>query len=218
MSSGEGGAVTTNDTDLYKGVFAAKNCGRVPDGVWYGHEFYGTNLRLSAFPAAILKGQIADVDAENARRHESALYLRDLLAEVDGIEAIAVDPEGVTGHAHHLILFRYDASKFAGLHRNNFVKACKAEGIPIDEGYVPIYSQGAVHKYANWPFIKPVLEARGIDYGRMHFPVTERITREEGMWIHQALLLGPKADMESIVEAFLKIQKHAAELAKEMRD
>jgi dTDP-4-amino-4,6-dideoxygalactose transaminase len=215
MSSGEGGAVTTNDTELYKGIFAAKNCGRVPDGVWYGHESYGTNLRLSAFQAVILKGQIADVDAENKRRHENALYLNNLLDEVDGIEAIAVDPEGVTSHAHHLILFRYDATKFAGLHRDKFVEACQAEGIPIDEGYVPIYSQGAVHKYAGWPYVKPVLESRGIDYGQMRCPVTERITREEGMWIHQALLLGPKSDMESIVEAFLKVQKHAAELAKE---
>jgi len=212
MSSGEGGAVTTNDKDLWRGIFAAKNCGRVPEGVWYGHESYGTNLRLSAFQAVILKEQISTVDLENVHRHENAVYLRDLLREIEGIEAVAVDPEGVTRHAHHLVLFRYDSSEFGGLHRNHFVKACQAEGIPVDEGYVPIYSQGAVHQFAEWPYIKPVLQSRGIDYGKMHFPVVERITRDEGLWFHQAVLLGTKSDMESIAEAFMKIQKHAEAL------
>ncbi|MCA9436046.1 MAG: DegT/DnrJ/EryC1/StrS family aminotransferase [Candidatus Omnitrophica bacterium] len=214
MSSGEGGAVTTNSLELSRGVFAAKNCGRVPDGVWYGHELYGTNLRLSAIQAAILIGQICFVDEQNAKRHENATYLESMLSEVDGIQPIAVNPEGVTKHAHHLVLFRYDSSKFEGLHRNHFLEACQAEGLDIDEGYVPIYSQGCVHRYSEWPFIKPLLEKRGIDFKSMHFPVVERICGEEGMWIHQSLLLGPKADMESLVEGFLKVQKHAGEIKK----
>ena len=214
MSSGEGGAVTTNNLDLWHGIFAAKNCGRIPDGVWYGHELYGTNLRLSAIHAAILIGQICYVDEQNAKRHESALYLDSILAGVDGIEAIAVNPEGVTKHAHHLVLFRYDASKFEGLHRDHFIEACHAEGLHIDEGYVPIYSQGCVQKYSQWPFIKPLLAERGIDYRSLKLPVVERICGEEGMWIDKSLLLGPHSDMDSLVEGFLKIQKHAGEIKK----
>jgi dTDP-4-amino-4,6-dideoxygalactose transaminase len=212
MSSGEGGAVTTHDDKLARGVFAAKNCGRVPEGKWYGHELYGTNLRLSGFQAAILLGQIGQVTGQNAHRHENALYLERTLGEVEGVTPIAIDPEGVTSHAHHLVLFRYDPEPFGGLTREQFLKAARAEGIPIDEGYVPIYSQGAVHEYSRWPFIAPLLKERGIDYSKMSFPVTERITGSEGMWIHQSVLMGPQSDMESIAEAFMKIQKHAGEI------
>jgi dTDP-4-amino-4,6-dideoxygalactose transaminase len=212
MSSGEGGAVVTDDDRLMAGVFAAKNCGRVPSGKWYGHELYGTNLRLSAWQAVLLTEQICYVDEENERRHQNALYLEKILRDVSGVTPLAVDPEGVTSHAHHLVLFRYDATQFEGLPREKFLEAARAEGIPVDEGYVPIYTQGAVQKYSQWPFMKPLLAERGIDYSKMHFPVTERITGVEGMWTHQSVLMGPQSDLDAFAEAFLKIQKHAAEL------
>ncbi len=212
MSAGEGGSVTTNDPEIANRIFAAKNCGRVPGGVWYGHEHFGTNLRLSAWQAALLIGQIDELDAENAHRHANTLYLQSLLSDVEGIEAVAVNPEGVTSHAHHLVLFRYCPEAFAGLSRGQFTKACNEEGVPLSGGYVPIYKQGSVAEYATWPYIAPVLKSRGIDYSRMEYPVTERISNQEGMWIHMGVLMGPREDMETIAEVFLKIQHHAGEI------
>lgn len=212
MSSGEGGTVTTNDPETANGIFAAKNCGRVPGGVWYGHERFGTNLRLSAWQAALLIGQIDELDAENDRRHANAIYLASLLQEVEGIEAVAVNPEGVTSHAHHLVLFRYHPEAFEGLSRDHFTKACNAEGVPIGNGYVPIYKQGSVSEFASWPYIAPVLKSRGIDYSKVVCPVAERVSGQEGMWVHMGVLMGSREDMESIVETFLKIQHHAGEI------
>jgi dTDP-4-amino-4,6-dideoxygalactose transaminase len=211
MSSGEGGSVTTGDPETANGIFAAKNCGRVPGGVWYGHERFGTNLRLSAWQAALLIGQIDELDAENAHRHVNALYLESLLSEVEGINAVAVNPEGVTTHAHHLVLFRYQPEAFAGLSRDQFTEACRAEGVPIGNGYVPIYQQGSVAEFAAWPYISPVLRTRGIDYSTVRCPVAERISGREGMWVHMGVLMGSKEDMESIAETFLKIQHQAGE-------
>ncbi len=212
MSAGEGGAVTTDDPGTADRIFAAKNCGRVPEGVWYEHKFFGTNLRLSAWQAALLLGQIDEVDTENAHRHANALYLDSLLQEVAGIETVAADPEGVTSHAHHLVLFRYHPEAFAGMSRDLFTQSCVAEGIPISNGYVPVYQQGSVAEYASWPYIAPILRFRGIDYTQVECPVAERISGYEGMWIHMGALMGSREDMESIVEAFLKIQHHAGEI------
>lgn len=210
MSSGEGGAVTTRDPGLADGIFAAKNCGRLRGGVWYGHEHFGTNLRLSAWQAALLLGQIGDLEAENNKRHENAIYLDSLLDSVEGVDAVAVNPEGVTHHAHHLVLFHYESEKFDGLDRNSFCKACRAEGIPVGEGYVPIYRQGSVSEFSNWTYIKPVLEQRGIDYSKELYPVAERISGSEGFWIHMGVLLGSKSDMEAIAEGFEKIRRNAS--------
>jgi dTDP-4-amino-4,6-dideoxygalactose transaminase len=217
MSSGEGGAVTTDDAKLADGIFAAKNCGRVRGGVWYGHEKFGSNLRLSAWQAALLIGQIDTLDAENAHRHESALYLESLLAEVDGIEALAINPREVTCHAHHLVLFHYNPERFEGLTRDQFTTACQAEGIPLGNGYVPIYQQGSVREFADWPYIKPILASRGIDYAKVKYPVAERISEREGMWVHMNVLMGAKEELDSFAEAFLKIQRHAGELVKKLR-
>lgn len=218
MSAGEGGAVTTDNPETGNRIFAAKNCGRVPGGVWYGHERFGTNLRLSAWQAALLIGQIDELDAENGHRHANALYLESLLSEVEGIETVAVNPEGVTSHAHHLVLFHYHPEAFEGLSRDQFTKACNAEGIPIGNGYVPIYRQGSVSEYASWPYIAPVLKARGIDYSRVECPVTERISTHEGMWVHMGVLMGPREDMESIAEAFTKIKQNAGEIKKRLTE
>lgn len=214
MSSGEGGAVTTRDPALADGIFAAKNCGRARGGAWYGHEKFGTNLRLSAWQAALLIGQIDGLENENNKRHENACYLDSLLESVDGIDAVAVNPKGVTHHAHHLVLFHYQSEKFAGLDRNSFCEACRAEGIPVGEGYVPIYRQGSVEEFSGWNYIRPVLEKRGIDYSKVECPVTERISNHEGFWIHMGALMGSKGDMESIVEGFEKIRRNAALLVK----
>ncbi|NUN96915.1 MAG: DegT/DnrJ/EryC1/StrS family aminotransferase [Candidatus Omnitrophica bacterium] len=212
MSSGEGGSVTTDDPEIADGVFAAKNCGRTREGVWYGHSRFGSNLRLSAWQAALLLGQIDTLDEENSLRHKNALYLESILRGIEGVEAIAVDVEGVTRHAHHLVLFRYDSSKFEGLTRDQFTKAAQAEGIPVGNGYVPIYTQGCVREYASWPFIAPLLKARGIDYSKVSCPVTERVSRHEGFWTHMNVLMGGASELDSFAEAFRKIQHHAGDL------
>lgn len=212
MSSGEGGTVTTHDPQVADGIFAAKNCGRTRDGVWYGHSRFGSNLRLSAWQAALLVGQIDTLDEENALRHKNALYLDSILRDMDGVEPLAVEVEGVTRHAHHLVLFRYDSSKFEGLSRDQFTRAAQAEGIPIGNGYVPIYRQGCVREYASWPFIAPLLKARGIDYSKVSCPVAERISDQQGFWVHMNVLMGSSGELDSFAEAFRKIQRHAGEI------
>lgn len=216
VSSGEGGAVTGDDPEICSRIFSAKNCGRVEGGVWYGHERFGSNLRLSAWQAAVLIGQIEHLDAGNAHRHRNAIYLANLLRDVDGVNAIAVDPEGVTAHAHHLVLFHYDPSKFNGLSRDHFVKACNAEGIPVGNGYVPIYRQGSVCEFAGWPFIAETLQKRGIEYKKVHCPVTERISGTEGFWAHMNILMGETSELDSFAETFLKIQRHSGELVQSL--
>ena len=71
----------------------------------------------------------------NARR------LHGFLAEIDGLTPQHWDPR-VDAHAHHLFLMRYDAERFGGLPRQNFIAALRAENVPTATLYAyPLYRQ-----------------------------------------------------------------------------
>ena len=123
--------------------------------------------------------------------------------------------DGCTRNAYHLYMFRYDPNSFAGLPRARFLKALEAEGIPCSGGYTPLNKE---------PFIEATLQSRhyrniypakelAAYKERNHCPQNDKLC-EEAVWFTQTMLLGPRSDVEQIVEAVRKIQRNAAELAK----
>ena len=70
---GDGGAVVTNDEELYKKVKALANYGSDRK---YHHIYKGTNSRLDEMQAAVLDVKLPHLDADNARRREIATYYR----------------------------------------------------------------------------------------------------------------------------------------------
>ncbi|MGB9611630.1 MAG: DegT/DnrJ/EryC1/StrS family aminotransferase, partial [Bryobacteraceae bacterium] len=146
------------------------------------------------------------------RRSANGAYLTSLLEKIPGIRPARQYP-GCTLNAYHLYIFRYDAREFAGLPREMFLKALRAEGIPASGGYSPLNTQD---------FLKNTLNGRG--YRRL-FP--EKILKEwpertacpandrlcaEAVWLTQNMLLGERADMELIAEAIHRIRQFAGEL------
>jgi dTDP-4-amino-4,6-dideoxygalactose transaminase len=73
---GDGGAVTTADPEIARGVRMLRNYGSV---VKYQHEEAGFNSRLDELQAALLRVKLVRLDAWNRRRRELvALYLQGL--------------------------------------------------------------------------------------------------------------------------------------------
>lgn len=70
---GDGGAVVTNDENVYKKVKALANYGSDRK---YHHIYKGTNSRLDELQAAVLDVKLPYLDADNARRREIASYYR----------------------------------------------------------------------------------------------------------------------------------------------
>lgn len=70
---GDGGAVVTNDENVYKKVKALANYGSDRK---YHHIYKGTNSRLDELQAAVLDVKLPHLDADNARRREIASYYR----------------------------------------------------------------------------------------------------------------------------------------------
>lgn len=87
---GDGGMITTRDPELAE--LLAKL--RVHGGrQMYHHEMVGTNSRLDALQAAVLRIKLSHLDRWAARRRDNARIYDELLADVDGVR-IPVTAEG----------------------------------------------------------------------------------------------------------------------------
>ena len=205
LTSGEGGALSTNNEEMGEDAWSIMNCGRRKDRQWYEHFILGSNFRMTEFQAAILLKQLAKVEGQMKIRDKNASYLAKRMKEVEGVTPLESYPQ-TTRHAHHLFIMRYDSHSFGGVPKEKFVQAMNKEGIPLAPGYtVPLHELPAIRNYS--------LPYANLDYSATRLPVTERACKEEGMWFHQSVLLGTKNDMDDIVDAFLKVKRNSDELA-----
>jgi dTDP-4-amino-4,6-dideoxygalactose transaminase len=198
MTAGEGGALTINRPDLAEALRSRVNQGRAPGGAWYEHPNLGSNMRMTAWQAAVLLAQLARLDNQLQRRMANARLLHRSLAEIEGIRPLRWD-ERADHHAHHLFIMRYNQRAFHGVARAEFVRALQAEGIPCSTGYpAPLY-------------VQPPL---GPGFSRITLcPATEQACRE-AIWLTQNMLLAEPEDVADIVVAIRKIRDHIMELAR----
>ena len=205
ITAGEGGMITTNSGELADACWSIHHCGRRRSGAWYEHERAGTNFRMTEWQAAILLCQIDRAAAQLQIRERRAAELDRLLAEVPGVQLFERD-ERVTGHAHHLYMFKFKSEEFSGVTKEHFIKALVAEGIPASSGYVELQKQALF----NDPQVRRVL-SRPIDYQSLELPEAERACRET-VWLPQNVLLGDEEDINQVAAAIKKIQQYRAEL------
>jgi dTDP-4-amino-4,6-dideoxygalactose transaminase len=216
LTSGEGGAILTNDDALVEKCFAFHNNsrGRKTSGYDFTYGGRGLNLRMPEFQGALLMAQMTRVEAQSKTREQNAQYLSGMLKEIGGVPPAKMY-DGCTRNAYHLYMFRYQPEQFAGLTRAKFLKAIAAEGIHCSSGYAPLNTE---------PFIKATIEGRGFRMAhpkdaiegwmeRTRCPENDQLC-SEALWLGQTVLLASRQDMELIVQAIRKIKKHASELAK----
>jgi perosamine synthetase len=93
MTTGEGGAILTDDDILAEKCVILKNQGR-PERGRYVHEHIGFNFRLTDLQAAVGVAQLNKLDdIVRRKKHNEKLY-RELLAGVPNIEFPYKDPRG----------------------------------------------------------------------------------------------------------------------------
>ncbi|GBF17898.1 MULTISPECIES: DegT/DnrJ/EryC1/StrS family aminotransferase [Arenibacter] len=226
LTAGEGGSITTDDTDLAEKMDALRNVGRRPEGDSligadkgigdYGDDgnfIQSGNYRITEFQAAILVEGLKRLPEQNANRDANGVYLNTLLKEIEGVTPLKRD-DRETKKAYFNFVFRYDSSKFKNLPIERFRSALEAElGIIVDACYEPLnncslyvpHTKPSRHKLndAYW---------KAIDPKRFSLPVCERIFKEESVCVHHKVLMGTKADMDLVADAIKKIYTHAEEL------
>ena len=90
MTTGEGGAVLSNDPEIAERVRTFTNHGRVGR---YLHDRLGYNLRMTNLAAALGRVQLRRLDGWNERRRANAAFLTEHLADLDWLQTPRI-PEG----------------------------------------------------------------------------------------------------------------------------
>jgi dTDP-4-amino-4,6-dideoxygalactose transaminase len=214
LNSGEGGAILTNDTDLFRVCQSFHNNGRGNTGSGFGYVRNGANLRITEFQAVLLTEQLKRVEEQSRRREQNAAYLTKELAEIPGIRPARMYP-GATRNAYHLYMFRYDKGAFANLPRVQFLKALQAEGIPCSGGYSPLNKEPFLKNTFDSRAYRAIYPAKRLDdwIERNHCPANDQLC-EEAVWFTQTMFIGPREDMDQIAGAVRKIQRQAGTLAR----
>ena len=164
ITTGEGGAVVTDDEDLYERLALLRSHGidkdaqdrYGPDASWaYDMKYLGRNYRITDFQAALGISQLKKLDGFIDKRNELALRYQEILGDVDCITLPVVKVK--VRHAWHLYTILLDES----VDRDEFFKYMRSANIGVNLHYIPVYR----HSYyvENFGF-----DAEG-------FPVTEDV-------------------------------------------
>lgn len=97
---GDGGAITTNDTELYHKIQALANYGSYKK---YHHLYKGYNSRLDEIQAGILSIKLQHLDKDNQYRREIAQYYRE---NITNPHIILPSCSNESSHVWHLFVIR----------------------------------------------------------------------------------------------------------------
>jgi perosamine synthetase len=161
LTTGEGGAVLTDDADRAAFLRRFRNHGIATELAarrdWtYAMVELGYNYRLTDVMAALGTSQLARLEAFLAARRRLAARYREALAGHWALDLQAVDPAAEPAWHLFLVLLRLDRLR---ADRAAIYHALRAEGIGVNVHYIP------VHRHPFYRARYPDLEGR--------FPVTE---------------------------------------------
>lgn len=144
IATGEGGMITTNDSDLARRARIFRNHGittdhrqRAEKGSWfYEMVELGLNYRLTDLQCALGLKQLEKAGIWLKRRRGIAARYRSSLSQVPGIEPLAVADN--VEHAYHLFVIRLTENDLAAK-RDEVFSALRAEGIGVNVHYIPVH-------------------------------------------------------------------------------
>ena len=146
-TAGEGGAITTDDDELYRRLLLFRTHGitRVQDwmdkpseGGWYYQQIdLGYNYRMTDIQAALLSSQLDKLEMFAKRRKELVKRYDEAFVEMPEIIVQKEIPESDTVRHLYIIQLNLDVLKCS---RREVFEALQAEGVGVNVHYIPIYS------------------------------------------------------------------------------
>ena len=217
---GEGGAAISDNDELMDRAFSFHNFARLHGqygkGCGYAYLGTGTKARITEFQSSILMTQMLTAEEETDLREKNGRYLASRLSEVPGIVP-RKEYDQTTRLSYHTCGFRYKADAFDGLSRDQFMKAVRAEGVPIgwSLGNIGKYSQnreGTLEVLKSKTYKAIYSDKRLKDYrDRLSCPEAEQLVKETVGFSH-SVLMGTRKDMDDIVDAIQKVYENRKEL------
>lgn len=146
VTGGEGGAIMTNDEQLYHKLMRLRTHGitrnreemvHPTDAAWYNEQVeLGYNYRMTDFQAALLGSQLNKLEKFSARRKEIVEKYDKAFSEMPEIFVQREIPESDT--TRHLYILRLNPEKLT-CDRRQFFDALRAENTVPQVHYLPVY-------------------------------------------------------------------------------
>lgn len=217
--AGEGGAIITNDTELYERILILGHQGRAArDLVTDKYKFLGDmglGWKYRAHPLAmgIAKIQLRKLDEVNAKRAEVFQHLDEGLRNLPGIEVLSSYPGTKRGGFYGYRLL-YHPEQLGGLSRSKFIEALQAEGVPADSCRYSLQHLRPIFQNYDFygkgcPFRCPHTVPRE-PYRLGDLPITENIY--ERLIALPVFTEPPEGLLDEYVEAFRKVTSAAERL------
>lgn len=185
VTSGEGGAITTNSKEFYKKLLLAHTHGithekdlmeeACNEGAWYYEQLsLGYNYRMTDFQAALLRSQLNKLGGFSTRRKEIVNKYNEAFSKIPEIIIQKEIPE--SDSCRHLYIIRLDFEKLSCT-RRDFFDAMAAENIQCQVHYIPVYWFPYYKRLGYKKGLCPVAEK--IYQGIMSIPLYPRMTDQD---------------------------------------
>lgn len=225
IHTGEGCLVVTDNDELAEKLRLIRNHAESvvqARGMESWTNMLGFNYRMTELEAAIGREQLKKLDGLLEARLQNVAYLNEKLGQIPCLKPGLARPGAK--HAYYVHALRFD-SKTAGVHRNHFIDAVKAElevmelreteGVKISAGYVkplyllPIFQNRSAYGTKGFPWS---MHEGSVDYSQGSCPVVENL-HFESLIMHEYIRPPmSKADLDDVVDAFSKVWEHRKEL------
>ncbi len=227
VHTGEGGIVVTNNDEIAEKVRLIRNHAEAvvgAKGISTLVNMIGFNFRMTEIEAAIGREQLKKLSGLVDQRIKNVDYLAARLKEIPCIRPAETRPN--CRHVFYVHALNFDQN-VAGVHRNKFVEAVKAElaptelreteGVKVGSGYVkplylePLYQKMIAYGDKGCPW-KCGFYHGNVRYDKGMCPTVEKM-HFESLITHE-LMRPPmtKIDLDQVADAFVKVWENRAEL------
>jgi len=219
---GEGGALLGSDPDLMRRCAAFVNNGRDPKNEKKGYPYPGSNHRMTEFQGAILTEQFKRFKEHDKVRQENGKYVEQQLTQIPGLKPRKrYNPN--TRFTYVTFELDYEKDKLNNVPARKFAQALQAEGIPIEGGprryEEGCHKEGMLDEHLNSDGFKRAFSQARLEKYRQslkNLPVMDGLTssgKEMLSMESKIVFLGPRKDMDDIIEAFHKVAKSVDKVA-----
>jgi perosamine synthetase len=194
ITSGEGGAITTNNEIYYKRLIKLRTIGITKDeqelsknpGPWYYEmQLLGGNNRITDIQAALGKSQLSRLAFFKQRRREIVNIYNKAFQNIQNIR-IPYEKKNVDS-CFHLYVLQIDFDKI-GKNRKQVMEELKQKGIGTQVHYIPVNSQPYyVKKYGE--YIAKDYPAAELYYNKcLSIPLYPKMTNEEVEYVYSSII------------------------------
>lgn len=222
VAAGQGGILVTDDDEIFEravllGHFNVRAFEDVhsPKYAPYAYTGLGLNYRMHPLAAALASRQFDRLEDYIRGRRDNLEYLSSRLAEIPGIEPPPMGPH-VTRHVYYAYKPLYRPDDLGGLPIDLYVRALRAEAVPVDHYDSPPLHLAEVFRGEQPPFLShgvPESFARG-GRRRVYEPGDFPGANEH---VSRLLALPAYTDpvrpvLDAFADAFAKVAEHVDEL------